>query len=97
MFDLKDTAVFMYKAAKHRYIYIYIYFYMGWFWRSKCNTNCKRKFCSVRTLFTNGTLPYMSQGVTQQYSSFVFKLSFKRPLRIFVRKYCVIVAGKLVT
>ena len=63
MFDLKDTAVFMYKAAKHRYIF----FYMGWFWRSK--------FCSVRTLFTNGTLPYMSQGITQQYSSFVFKLS----------------------
>ena len=39
MFDLKDTAVFMYKAAKHRYIY----FYVGWFWRSKCNKSCKRK------------------------------------------------------
>ena len=26
---------------------------MGWFWRNKCNKNCKRKFCSVRTLFTN--------------------------------------------
>ena len=71
MFDLKDTAVFMYKAAKHRYIY----FYRGWLWRSKCNKNCKRKFCSVRTLFTNGTLSYMSQGITEQYSSFVFKLS----------------------
>ena len=23
---------------------------MGWFWRSKCNKNCKRKFCSVRTV-----------------------------------------------
>ena len=30
MFDLKDTPVFMYKAAKHGYIY----FYVGWFWRS---------------------------------------------------------------
>ena len=29
MFDLKDTPVFMYKAAKHD-----IYFYVGWFWRS---------------------------------------------------------------
>ena len=27
MLDLKDTAVFMYKAAKHRYIYIYIYIF----------------------------------------------------------------------
>ena len=55
MFDLKDTAVFMDKAAIHRYV-----FYAGWFWRSKCNKNCKRKFCSVRSLFTNVTLPYMS-------------------------------------
>ena len=54
MFDLNDTALFMYKTAKH------IYFYVGWFWRSKCIKNCKRKFCSVRTLFTNVTLPYMS-------------------------------------
>ena len=29
MFDLKDTPVFMYKAAKHGYI-----LYVGWFWRS---------------------------------------------------------------
>ena len=28
MFDLKDTAVFMYKAAKNRYIYIYIYIFL---------------------------------------------------------------------
>ena len=47
MFDLKDTAVFMYM------LYIDIYFYVGWIWRSKCNKNCKRKFCSVRSLFTN--------------------------------------------
>ena len=62
MLDLKDTAVFKYKAAKHRYIFL-----RGiWFWRSKCNTNCKRKFCSVRTLFSNVTLPYLSHiiGVT---------------------------------
>ena len=59
MFDLKDTIVFLYKAAIHIYIYI---FYLGWFWGSKvkCNENCKRKFCSVRILFTNVTLPYMS-------------------------------------
>ena len=45
----------MYKAAT-----VYITFYLGWFWGSKCNENCKRKFCSVRiNLFTNVALPYM--------------------------------------
>ena len=54
MFDLKDTAVFMYKAAIHIYNY------------STCEGNwakivsLKQKFCSVRILFTNVTLPYMS-------------------------------------
>ena len=38
--------------------YIDIYFYLGWFWGSKCNENCKRKFCSMRTLFINVTLRY---------------------------------------
>ena len=33
MLDLKDTVVFMYKAAKG----IDIYFHVGWFWRSKIN------------------------------------------------------------
>ena len=33
-----------------------IYFYLGWFWGSKWNENCKRKFCSARNLFTNVTL-----------------------------------------
>ena len=47
MFDLKDTAVFMYM------LYIDIYFYVGWSWRSSRNKNCKQKFCSVRSLFTN--------------------------------------------
>ena len=70
MFDLKDTPVFMYKASKHGYILL-----RGMVLEKSCNKNCKRKFCSVRTLFSNGTLPYMSQGITQQYSSFVFKLS----------------------
>ena len=58
MLHLKKTAVFMYKAAIYRHI-----FYLGWFWGSKCNENCKRKFsefCSVRILFRNVTLPYMS-------------------------------------
>ena len=55
MFDLKDTPVFMYKAAKHGYILL-----RGMVLEKSCNKNCKRKFCSVRTLFTNVTLPYMS-------------------------------------
>ena len=55
MFDLKDTPVFMYKAAKHGYIFL-----RGMVLEKSCNKNCKRKFCSVRTLFTNVTLPYMS-------------------------------------
>ena len=54
MFDLKDAAVFM---LLHIYIYI---FNFEWFWGSKCNKNCKRKFCSVRILFTKGTLLCMS-------------------------------------
>ena len=37
-----------------------IYFYVGWFWRSKCNKNWKKKLCSVRTMVTNVMLPYMS-------------------------------------
>ena len=39
MFDLKvhTTAVFTYKAVKHRYT-----FYLGQFWGSKCIENCKR-------------------------------------------------------
>ena len=44
MFDLKDTAVFMYKAAIHKK-----YFYLGWFWGSKCIEHLNQKFCSVRT------------------------------------------------
>ena len=40
MFDLKDTSVFMYNVAIHRYI-----IFLGWF---NCNENCKRKFCSVK-------------------------------------------------
>ena len=32
-------------------------FYLGWFWGNKCNENCKRKFCSVRILFTNHASP----------------------------------------
>ena len=35
-------------------------FLTGCFRGGKCNENCKRKFCSVRILFTNVTLPYMS-------------------------------------
>ena len=53
-----QTAVFMYEAAIHRYL-----FYLGWFWGSKCNVDCKWKFCSVRILFTNVMLPYMSHIV----------------------------------
>ena len=58
MFDTKDTAVFVYKAsaAIHRYIFL-----RGMqFWRSKCNKNCKREFCSVRAFCKNVTLLYMS-------------------------------------
>ena len=51
---MKETAVFMYEAAIHRYI-----FYLGWW----CNVDCKWKCCSVRILFTNVTLPYMSHIV----------------------------------
>ena len=36
---------------------IYIIFYLAWFWGSKCNENYKRKFCSVKILSTNVTLP----------------------------------------
>ena len=57
MFDLKDTAVFLYKTAKHRDIFL-----RGMV-LEKYNKNCKRKFCSLRTLFTNVTLPYMSQVI----------------------------------
>ena len=43
-----------------RLLNIDTYFYVGWVWRCKWNKNCKRQFCSVRTLFTDVTLPYMS-------------------------------------
>ena len=39
---------------------IYIIFYLAWFWGSKCNENYKRKFCSVKILSTNVTLPWLS-------------------------------------
>ena len=43
MFDLKDTAVFMYKAAVHIYIYTYlnIYIYM----------QCKKKRYRKKAVF----------------------------------------------
>ena len=48
-------------------------FYLVWFWGSKCNENCKRKFCSVRILFTNVSLPYMSHIVGVLYCSLPVK------------------------
>ena len=36
------------------------YFYLEWFWGSKCIENFNQNLCSVRTLFTNVTLPHMS-------------------------------------
>ena len=44
MFDLKDTAVFLYKAVIHIYI-----FYLGWFWGSKLIA----KFVVSRCPFAN--------------------------------------------
>ena len=60
MFDLKDTAVVLYKAAIH-YIYLtWDGFGHGEVSLLKCNENCKRKICPIRILFTNVTLPLMS-------------------------------------
>ena len=60
MFDLKDKAVVLYKAAIN---YIYLTcdgFGHGEVSLLKCNENCKRKICPKRMLFTNVTLPLMS-------------------------------------
>ena len=52
MFDLKDTAVVLYKAAIH-YIYLtWDGFGHGEVSLLKCNENCKRKICPKRMLFT---------------------------------------------
>ena len=60
MFDLKDTAVVLYKAAIH-YIYLtWDGFGHGEVSLLKCNENCKRKICPKRMLFTNVTPPLMS-------------------------------------
>ena len=51
MFDLKDTAVVLYKAAIH-YIYLtWDGFGHGEVSLLKCNENCKRKICPKRMLF----------------------------------------------
>ena len=73
MFDLKDTAVFMYKAAKHRYIYIFTWDGFGEVNVIKI-VNEKNFVPYVRTLFTNGTLPYMSHGIIGVINCSLYRL-----------------------
>ena len=60
MFDLKDTAVVLYKAAIHYIFLTWDGFGHGEVSLLKCNENCKRKIYPKRMLFTNVTLPLMS-------------------------------------
>ena len=61
-------------------------FYLGWFWGSKCNENCKRKFCSVRILFTN----HASLHVTHYRCSklFIAQVARARNMSIGEHRHC---------